>query len=121
MIISSSINYISGQDVVIVKSGRRICGTGAALGNAPIVQNKAYFEVKIQSTGNCLLPTARGMMSLNVWSHVPSGGVFVQRGDPPRYGPLVMAAAAVGTHPTGMHYYYYYCESNRSSLQVNCN
>ena len=41
----------SGQDVVIVKSGRRICGTGAALGNAPIVQNKAYFEVKIQSTG----------------------------------------------------------------------
>ena len=59
MIISSSINYISGQDVVIVKSGRRICGTGAALGNAPIVQNKAYFEVKIQSTGNCLLPTAR--------------------------------------------------------------
>ena len=59
MIISSSISYISGQDVVIVKSGRRICGTGAALGNAPIVQNKAYFEVKIQSTGNCLLPTAR--------------------------------------------------------------
>ncbi len=37
--------------MVIVKSGRRICGTGAALGNAPIVQNKAYFEVKIQSTG----------------------------------------------------------------------
>ena len=35
----------------MVKSGKRICGTGACLGNAPIHQNKAYFEVKIQSTG----------------------------------------------------------------------
>ena len=41
----------SGNDVVIVKNGRRICGTGAALANAPIAQNKAYFEIKIQCTG----------------------------------------------------------------------
>ena len=34
-----------------MKNGKRICGTGAALANAPIVQNKAYFEVKLQSTG----------------------------------------------------------------------
>ncbi|XP_071950151.1 SPRY domain-containing protein 7-like [Antedon mediterranea] len=40
-----------GTDVVIVKAGRRICGSGAALGNAPIVQDKSYFEIKIQSTG----------------------------------------------------------------------
>ncbi|KAK3095542.1 hypothetical protein FSP39_015929 [Pinctada imbricata] len=40
-----------GNDVVIVKNGKRICGTGAGLSNAPIVQDKAYFEVKIQSTG----------------------------------------------------------------------
>lgn len=40
-----------GSDVVVVKSGRRICGTGAAFSNAPIVQDKAYFEVKIQSSG----------------------------------------------------------------------
>ena len=40
-----------GSEVVIVKNGRRICGTGAALANAPIVQNKAYFEVKLQCTG----------------------------------------------------------------------
>ncbi|ESO88552.1 hypothetical protein LOTGIDRAFT_125726 [Lottia gigantea] len=40
-----------GNDVVIVKNGKRICGTGAALANAPILQNKAYFEIKIQSTG----------------------------------------------------------------------
>ncbi|XP_022286301.1 SPRY domain-containing protein 7-like [Crassostrea virginica] len=42
---------LMGNDVVIVKNGRRICGTGAALSNAPIAQDKAYFEVKIQSTG----------------------------------------------------------------------
>jgi len=38
-----------------VKNGKRICGTGAALSNAPIAQDKAYFEVKLQSTGNILL------------------------------------------------------------------
>ncbi|TRY97112.1 hypothetical protein DNTS_027295 [Danionella cerebrum] len=38
-----------GTDVVIVKSGRRICGTGACLANAPLHQNKSYFEFKIQS------------------------------------------------------------------------
>jgi uncharacterized membrane protein YadS len=40
-----------GKDVVIVKNGRRICGSGAALANAPILQNKAYFEAKVQSSG----------------------------------------------------------------------
>ena len=43
--------FVPGNDVVVVKSGKRICGSGACLGNAPIAQNKAYFEVKIQSTG----------------------------------------------------------------------
>lgn len=37
--------------MVIVKNGHRICGTGAALASAPVVQNKAYFEVKVQQTG----------------------------------------------------------------------
>ena len=32
---------------MIVKSGRRICGTGAALANAPLVQDKSFFEMKI--------------------------------------------------------------------------
>lgn len=40
-----------GTDVVIVKSGRRICGTGGCIANAPLHQNKSYFEFKIQSTG----------------------------------------------------------------------
>lgn len=40
-----------GTDVVIVKSGRRVCGTGGCFANAPLHQNKSYFEFKIQSTG----------------------------------------------------------------------
>jgi hypothetical protein len=45
------ISCLLGKDVVIVKNGRRICGSGAALANAPILQNKAYFEAKVQSSG----------------------------------------------------------------------
>ncbi|KAK5978500.1 SPRY domain-containing protein 7 [Trichostrongylus colubriformis] len=41
----------SGKDVVIVKEGERICGTGGALGTLPIAQNKAYFQVNIQQNG----------------------------------------------------------------------
>ena len=40
-----------GNDVVVVKNGHRICGTGAALATVPIVQNKAYFEAKVQQAG----------------------------------------------------------------------
>jgi len=40
-----------GNEVVIVKMGRRICGAGAALATAPILQNKGYFETKLQSMG----------------------------------------------------------------------
>lgn len=40
-----------GNDVVIIKSGNRICGNGACLANAPINQDKAYFEVKLQQEG----------------------------------------------------------------------
>uniref|UniRef100_A0A1I8A1H0 SPRY domain-containing protein 7 n=1 Tax=Steinernema glaseri TaxID=37863 RepID=A0A1I8A1H0_9BILA len=40
-----------GSEVVILKNGTRICGTGGALATAPIVQNKAYFQVNVQQTG----------------------------------------------------------------------
>lgn len=43
---------VSGHEVVIVKNGQRICGSGGALASAPLVQSKAYFEVKIQQSGN---------------------------------------------------------------------
>jgi len=45
------LNCYVGYNVVVVKNGRRICGSGAALANAPLAQNKAYFEAKLQSSG----------------------------------------------------------------------
>lgn len=59
-----------GLDVVIVKNGHRLCGTGAALANAPIVQNKAYFETKLQQSGIWGVGLATLKADLN---HVPLG------------------------------------------------
>lgn len=41
-----------GHEVVIIKDGIRACGSGGVLGNAPLVQSKSYFEVKLQQSGN---------------------------------------------------------------------
>lgn len=43
--------FVVGYGAVIVKNGLRICGSGAALANSPVQQNKAYFEAKLQSSG----------------------------------------------------------------------
>uniref|UniRef100_A0A4W5L8B3 SPRY domain containing 7 n=1 Tax=Hucho hucho TaxID=62062 RepID=A0A4W5L8B3_9TELE len=59
-----------GTDVVIVKSGRRICGTGGCLANAPLHQNKSYFEFKIQSAGIWGIGVATQKVNLN---QVPMG------------------------------------------------
>jgi len=40
-----------GHEAVVVKNGLRLCGTGAARGSAPILQDKAYWEVKVQQGG----------------------------------------------------------------------
>ena len=39
-----------GLDAVIVKNGSRLCGTGGVIANAPIMQDKAYFEGENFST-----------------------------------------------------------------------
>ncbi|CAG5127709.1 unnamed protein product [Candidula unifasciata] len=54
-----------GNDVVIVKNGHRICGSGAALANAPIAQNKGYFEIKLQCTGTWGVGLATRRCNLN--------------------------------------------------------
>lgn len=41
----------AGYEVVIIKDGTRACGSGGVLGNAPLVQSKSYFEVKLQQSG----------------------------------------------------------------------
>uniref|UniRef100_A0A3P9JG05 SPRY domain-containing protein 7 n=1 Tax=Oryzias latipes TaxID=8090 RepID=A0A3P9JG05_ORYLA len=63
-------NLQPSTDVVIVKSGRRICGTGGCLANAPLHQNKSYFEFKIQSTGVWGVGVATQKVNLN---QVPLG------------------------------------------------
>lgn len=60
----------AGQDVVIVKNGRRLCGTGGALANFPIIQNKAYFEIKLQAKGLWGVGLASRKVDLN---RVPLG------------------------------------------------
>lgn len=55
-----------GNEVVIVKNGLRICGNGGALTNAPLVQSKSYFEVKIQQSGIWGIGLARRDTDLNV-------------------------------------------------------
>nr|CAG4648285.1 EOG090X0EPP [Moina brachiata]SVE93292.1 EOG090X0EPP [Moina brachiata] len=54
-----------GQEVVLIKNGSRICGTGGALANTPINQDKAYFEVRLQQTGIWGLGLATGKADLN--------------------------------------------------------
>jgi len=41
----------AGISAVIVKNGKRLCGSGACMGNTEIVQDKSYFEAKLQSCG----------------------------------------------------------------------
>ena len=43
--------FTAGKDAVLVKNGGRLCGSGAARATAPINQNKAYWEVKVQQNG----------------------------------------------------------------------
>ena len=58
--------FYTGNEVVIVKNGLRICGSGGALTNAPLLQNKSYFEVKIQQGGIWGIGLARRDTDLNV-------------------------------------------------------
>ncbi|XP_014210422.1 SPRY domain-containing protein 7 [Copidosoma floridanum] len=62
--IALDINY-AGQEVVIVKNRSRICGRGGVLGNAPLVQSKSYFEVKIQQDGIWGIGIATKLTNLN--------------------------------------------------------
>ncbi|XP_044267684.1 SPRY domain-containing protein 7 [Tribolium madens] len=55
-----------GYEVVIVKGGQRVCGAGAALGNAPLVQSKSYFEVKVQQGGSWSIGLATRQTDLSL-------------------------------------------------------
>lgn len=50
---------------MIVKNGKRLCGSGGALATAPLVQSKSYFEVKIQQSGMWAVGIATRQTDLN--------------------------------------------------------
>ncbi|XP_066159212.1 SPRY domain-containing protein 7 [Euwallacea fornicatus] len=55
-----------GYEVVVVKGGQRVCGAGAVLGNAPLVQSKSYFEVKVQQGGTWSIGLATRQTDLSL-------------------------------------------------------
>lgn len=44
-------SWLLGVNAVVLKNGSRLCGSGGALANSQIIQNKAYFEITIQQAG----------------------------------------------------------------------
>lgn len=61
---------MTGHEVVILKNGCRICGSGGALATAPLVQSKSYFEVKLAQCGYWSIGLATRKTDLNK----PKGG-----------------------------------------------
>lgn len=60
-----------GQEVVVLKNGKRLCGTGGAILNQALLQSKSYFEVKIQQTGHWSI----GLCTLNADLNKTRGGL----------------------------------------------
>lgn len=62
---------IEGQEVVVLKNGKRICGSGGAILNQALLQSKSYFEVKVQQTGHWSV----GLCTLNADLNKTRGGL----------------------------------------------
>eukprot|EP00794_Sanderia_malayensis_P010961 gene10961-12122_t len=92
-----------GNECVIVKNGKRICGTGAALANAPLMQDKSYFEIKIQSGGDWALGIAHASCNFSKLPLGSDGTNWVLRSD----GSLIhdgIAKDAISTLPAEGEY-----------------
>jgi len=76
-------NGYIGNEVVVVKGGLRICGTGGALGSAPLVQTKSYFEVKLQQEGTWAVGVATRNCGLDTgpFGNDPDSWVFRNSGE----------------------------------------
>ncbi|KAL1285290.1 SPRY domain-containing protein [Trichinella pseudospiralis] len=55
----------SGENVVLLKDSTRICGSGASLCTAPLLQDNSYFEIKIQQAGSWGVGIASPDVDLN--------------------------------------------------------
>lgn len=60
-----------GQEIVILKNGKRVCGSGGAVLNQALLQSKSYFEVKIQQSGHWSV----GLCTLNTDLNKTRGGL----------------------------------------------
>jgi SPRY domain len=56
---------------VILKNGKRVCGSGGAVLNQALLQSKSYFEVKIQQSGHWSI----GLCTLNTDLNKTRGGL----------------------------------------------
>lgn len=56
---------------MILKNGKRVCGSGGAVLNQALLQSKSYFEVKIQQSGHWSL----GLCTLNTDLNKTRGGL----------------------------------------------
>jgi hypothetical protein len=56
---------------VILKNGKRVCGSGGAVLNQALLQSKSYFEVKIQQSGHWSV----GLCTLNTDLNKTRGGL----------------------------------------------
>lgn len=65
------IAIVSGQEVVVLKNGKRLCGSGGGILNQALLQSKSYFEVKIQQTGHWSI----GLCTLNADLNLTRGGL----------------------------------------------
>eukprot|EP00730_Choanoeca_flexa_P013150 TRINITY_DN5013_c0_g2_i1.p1 TRINITY_DN5013_c0_g2~~TRINITY_DN5013_c0_g2_i1.p1 ORF type:complete len:195 (+),score=43.73 TRINITY_DN5013_c0_g2_i1:58-642(+) len=54
-----------GEDAVVVKNGTRLCGAGAALASAPLMQNKSYWECVVQTGGHWSIGVATEEVDIN--------------------------------------------------------
>ncbi|KAK9504612.1 hypothetical protein O3M35_010909 [Rhynocoris fuscipes] len=73
-----------GSDVLLIKNATRTCGAGGVLCSAPLVQNKSYFEVKLQQSGiwgvgvatkNADLSLAPGGNDSESWVYCSDGSI----------------------------------------------
>eukprot|EP00038_Savillea_parva_P010665 m.191843 g.191843 ORF g.191843 m.191843 type:complete len:201 (+) comp18471_c0_seq1:363-965(+) len=88
----------SGEHVVLVKGGTRVCGAGAAIANAPLMQNKAYWEVKLQTSGVWNIGVAVRQANLNSLPLGETNMAWVLRSD----GGLYHNGEQVGSLPDTM-------------------
>lgn len=78
---------------IFLFKGTRACGSGGVLCNAPLVQNKGYWEVKVQSLGSFGVGVATRQSKLDVAPLGNDPKSWVLRSDGTTYNKSMQVAA----------------------------